>query len=117
MKNFQKNIFKEDESLNYVSEKIRFKHFVSDSVDRKYSLVSDLTRAWHFNWSKFYYHKKNYNYFFALRKISPNLIKSIKKIIFSVITFNKINTILGIAEFTGIICSILRFKSFYRAKP
>ena len=108
---------KKNKEKNYVSEKIRFKHFVSDSVDRKYSLVSDLTRAWHFNWSKFYYHKKNYNYFFALRKISPNLIKSIKKIIFSVITFNKKNAILGIAEFSGIICSILRFKSFYRAKP
>ena len=108
---------KKNKEKNYVSEKIRFKHFVSDSVDRKYSLVSDLTRAWHFNWSKFYYHNKNYNYFFALRKILPNLIRSIKKIIFSLITFNKSNTILGITEFSGIICSILRFKSFYRAKP
>ena len=108
---------KKNKEKNYVSEKIRFKHFVSDSVDRKYSLVSDLTRAWHFNWSKFYYHNKNYNYFFALRKILPNLIKSIKKIIFSLITFNKNNTILGFTEFSGIICSILRFKSFYRAKP
>ena len=108
---------KKNKEKNYVSEKIRFKHFVSDSVDRKYSLVSDLTRAWHFNWSKFYYHNKNYNYFFALRKILPNLIRSIKKIIFSLITFNKNNTILGITEFSGIICSILRFKSFYRAKP
>ena len=37
----------------YVSDKIRFKHYVSDSVDNKYSLISKLTRAWHYNWSKF----------------------------------------------------------------
>ena len=90
---------------------------MSDSVDRKYSMVSDLTRAWHYNWSKFYYYKKNYNYFFALKKIVPNFVKSIKKIIFSIITFNKRNLILGTAEFSGIICSILNLKSFYRAKP
>ena len=46
---------------------------VSNSVDNKYSLISKLTRAWHYNWSKFYYYKKNYNYFFALKKIIPNI--------------------------------------------
>ncbi len=108
---------KKNKEKNYISERIKFKHYVSDSVDRKYSMVSDLTRAWHYNWSKFYYYKKNYNYFFALKKIVPNFVKSIKKIIFSIITFNKRNLILGTAEFSGIICSILNLKSFYRAKP
>ena len=101
---------------NYVSDKIRFKHYVSDSVDNKYSLLSKLTRAWHYNWSKFYYYKKNYNYFFALKKIIPNIIKSIKKIIFGLITFNKENTMFGLVELYGIICSILTLKSFYRPK-
>ena len=101
---------------SYVSDKIRFKHYVSDSVDNKYSLISKLTRAWHYNWSKFYYYKKNYNYFFALKKIIPNIVKSVKKIIFGLITFNKENTIFGIVEFYGIICSILNLKSFYRPK-
>ena len=100
----------------YVSEKIRFKHYVSDSVDKKYSLISKLTRAWHYNWSKFYYYKKNYNYFFALKKIIPNIIKSIKKMVFGLITFNKENTIFGLIEFYGIICYILNLRSFYRPK-
>ena len=100
----------------YISEKIRFKHHGSDSVDSKYLLVSNLTKAFHYNWSKFYYYKKNHNYFFALRKIIPNIINSIKKIIFSLITFNKKNIITGLVEFYGIICSILNLKSFYRPK-
>ena len=100
----------------YISEKIKFKHYGSDSVDSKYLLISNLTRAFHYNWSKFYYYKKNYNYFLALRKIIPNIIKSIKKIIFSLITFNKKNIIVGLVEFYGIFCSIINLKSFYRPK-
>jgi len=100
----------------YISEKIKFKHYGSDSVDSKYLWISNLTRAFHYNWSKFYYYKKNYNYFLALRKIIPNIIKSIKKIIFSLITFNKKNIIVGLVEFYGIICSIINLKSFYRPK-
>ena len=69
---------KNNNEKNYVSEKIRFKHYGSDSVDKEYSFVSILTRAWHYNWSKFYYYKKNYNYFFALRKIFPNFITNTK---------------------------------------
>ena len=84
--------------------------------DRKYKFVSELTRAWHYNWSKFYYYKKNYSYLFALRKIFPNIIKAIKKVIVSFFLFNKKNLIIGITEFYGIISSILCLRSFYRAK-
>ena len=108
---------KKNKENNYVSEGIKFKHYVSDSVDKKYSFVSELTRAWHYNWSKFYYYKKNYNYFFALKKIVPNFVKSIKKLIFSLITLNTKNVFLALAEFNGIICAILNLKSFYRARP
>ena len=107
---------KKNKENNFISEKIRFKHYVSDSVDKKYGFVSELTRAWHYNWSKFYYYKKNYSYFFALRKISPNIIKNIKKILKNILLFNKKNIIIGITEFSGILSSILCHKSSYRAK-
>ena len=107
---------KKNSENNYISEKIRFKHYVSDSVDKKYGLVSELTRAWHYNWSKFYYYKKNFSYLFALRKILPNIIKAIKKIIINIFLFDKKNLIIGVTELNGILCSILCLKSFYRAK-
>ena len=107
---------KKNNEDNYISEKIKFKHYVSKSVDEKYRLVSELTRAWHYNWSKFYYYRKNYNYFFALRKISPNLIKAIKKIIINTLLFNKKNLMVHFNELYGILSSILCLRSFYRAK-
>ena len=107
---------KKNNENNFVSEKIRFKHYGSDSVDKKYLLASNLTRAWHYNWSKFYYYKKNYHYFYAIKKIIPNFIKAIKKIIISSIFLNKKNMLIGVTELNGIVCSILGFKSFYRAK-
>tara|TARA_B100000963_G_scaffold23064_1_gene17239 strand:- start:1070 stop:1948 length:879 start_codon:yes stop_codon:yes gene_type:complete len=107
---------KKNNEKNYISEKIRFKHFVSDSVDKKFGFISDLTRAWHYNWSKFYYYRKNYNYFFALRKILPNIIKALKRIIINSLLFNKRNLMIAFNELSGIFSSILCLKSFYRAK-
>ena len=107
---------KKNSENNYISEKIRFKHYVSDSVDKKFGFISDLTRAWHYNWSKFYYYRKNYNYFYALRKISPNIIKAIKRIIINTLIFNKRGLIIAFNELSGIFSSILCLKSFYRAK-
>ena len=100
----------------YVCNKIKFNHLGSKSVHSKYDRIVELTRAFHFNWSKFYYYKKNYGYLLAFRKIIPNIVKAIKKILLSIITFNKTNLIFGLIELYGIICSILNLKSFYRPK-
>ena len=100
----------------YIANNIKFKHYVSDSVDKKYSIVSSLTRAWHYNWSKFYYYKKNYNYLLALRKIIPNLVKALKKIIINLFKLKGTEVLIGAHEFFGAICSILGIKSFFRAK-
>ena len=83
---------------------------------KKFEKVVKLTRAFHYNWSKFYYFKKNYNFFKALKKIFPNLLRSLKKILISIISFDKESVMIGIIEFFGIISSILNFKSFYRPK-
>ena len=65
----------------YVSQKIKFTHYGSQSVSSKFSDQYNLNRSWHYNWSKFYYFKKNFGYLFAIKKIFPNFLRSIKKII------------------------------------
>ena len=40
-------------------------------------------------WSSFYFYKKNYNYFYALKKLLGKFIKSFFKMIFYTITFQK----------------------------
>ena len=97
-----------------VSKKIKFIHFGSKSTDIKYNDVVVKSRAWHYNWSKFYYYRKNFDYFYALTKILPNFIQSIKKIIINLVRFNKFNIYLSFIEIYGIVSSVLCMSSFYR---
>ena len=97
-----------------VSKKIKIKHYGSKSTDDKYKDVVELTRAWHYNWSKFYYYRKNFNYVYAVRKITPNLIQAIKKIIINMFKLNKHDVYVSIVEIYGILSSMLCLRSFYR---
>jgi N-acetylglucosaminyl-diphospho-decaprenol L-rhamnosyltransferase len=96
--------------------KVSFVHYHSKSIDIKYKKIATLTRAWHYNWSKFYYFKKNYNYVYALIKILPNLMQAIKKIIVNILKLNMLNVYISLIEVYGIFSSILLLKSFYRPK-
>ena len=106
---------KNNEKL-YVSDKIRFKHYVSQSVEKKYSYISKLTRAWHYNWSKFYFLKKSNNYFYALNKMKVNIISAFKKFILNFIKLNFSGCYLNLIELFGIVSSLLFLNSFYRPK-
>ena len=97
----------------YVCRKIKYTHYGSKSVDDQFSREYALSRAWHYNWSKFYYFRKYFGYFYALKKIYPNLYKSIKKM-FICIIFRKKEYYLYKAEFLGIISAIFNKPSSYR---
>ena len=112
---FCKNLKKEGEKL-FVCNKIKYHHYGSSSVDRKFDTIVKLTRAFHYNWSKFYYFKKHYNYLFALKKIVPNFFNSLKKILFSILKLDKKNLMIGLVELYGILTAILLLNSFYRPK-
>ena len=112
---FCKNLKKEGKKL-FVCNKIKYHHYGSSSVDRKFDTIVKLTRAFHYNWSKFYYFKKHYNYLFALKKIVPNFFNSLKKILFSILKLDKKNLMIGLVELYGILTAILLLNSFYRPK-
>ena len=98
----------------YVSQKIKFTHYGSQSVSSKFSDQYNLNRSWHYNWSKFYYFKKNFGYFFALKKVLPNFIRSLKRLLISKIYNKKIEYSLRKAELLGIITSVFNKPSDYR---
>ena len=100
----------------FVSKKIKFKHYGSKSVDVKYKEIVTLSRAWHYNWSKFYYYRKNFTYVYALSKILPNLIQAIKKILINIIRLDWFNLYLSFIEIYGIFSSMLCLNSFYRPR-
>ncbi len=112
---FSLNLKKKGKKL-YVSNKLKFHHAGSSSLPSSYDFFVKKTRSFHYNWGKFYYFRKNYNYFYALKKIVPNLIRSFKKIIISLIKFDFKNLLLAFLEFLGIMSGIFFLKSFYRPK-
>ena len=100
----------------YVAKKIKFHHFGSSSLSNKYTNLVRKTRSFHYNWGKFYYYKKNYNYFYGIKKIYPNFIKSIKKSIIFFLTLDFNNLKLSLLEILGILTAVSGLGSFYRPK-
>ena len=99
-----------------IAKDVKFSHYGSKSIDKKYKNVVMLTRAWHFNWSKFYFYKKNYNYIYALTRIIPNFYQAIRNFFINLIKLNLFGAKLNLVEMYGILSSIFLLKSFYRAK-
>ena len=98
----------------YVCKKIKFTHYGAQSTNPKFSHQYSLNRSWHYNWSKFYYFKKNFGYFFALRKILPNFSRCIKKMIICKIYRKQKEYVSRKNELFGILASILNKPSNYR---
>jgi len=98
----------------YIIKNIKFEHFGSKSVDSKYDDVVKLTRAWHYNWSKFYYFKKNFGFFLAIRKILPNFLRAIKRMLIYKISRKQKEYLLHKTELSGILASIFNKPSSYR---
>ena len=86
----------------------------SFATDKSLEEQADKIRNWHYMWSFFYYHKKNYGYIYSLIKSSSRLFRSIIRIAFYFITSNKKQRTIYTYRFLGLINSILLKKSYYR---
>ena len=104
----------------YVCEELKFNHFGGQSHEKKFNFQAQLSRNWHYNWSKFYYYKKHYNYFFSLRKILPNFLRAIRIYLLNFFVFNNKDKenkkLLALFEIKGILSSIMLKKSSFRIK-
>ncbi len=101
----------------YSSKKLRIHHLgFKSSFDESspYRRNINRVREWHWMWSSFYFYKKNYGYFYALKKTIRKLISSILKIIFYSLTFNKIEKEKYKYRFLGMYNSILNKPSSFR---
>jgi N-acetylglucosaminyl-diphospho-decaprenol L-rhamnosyltransferase len=98
----------------YVIPKSTIEHFGASAVDPIYQEEIELSRNWHWMWSKFYFNKKHYGYFNALKKIYRNLISATVKYFYYSITFNKIKKKRYKMRLNGLFSSMMGKKSFYR---
>ena len=90
--------------------------YIAYGLDLWYNIDKNIIalRNWHHTWSCFYFYKKNYSYFYAIRKTYYILIKDLLKLIFYLIKLDKKNIVIRLNRLFGTICAICFFKSFKR---
>ena len=101
----------------YSSKELKIHH-----LGFKSSLTEDQTenlkiinlKDWHYMWSSFYFYKKNYNFIYALGKLSGKFFKSFFKMIFFSITFRKNDKNKYLYRFLGLLNAIIGRPSNYR---
>lgn len=112
-KDFAKRL-KDNKKKIYIVKNIYTSHIGSSSHDSKLNHFAVLTRNWHYNWSRFYYLRKHFGYFYALKKNISILFKLLIKLTSALIFFNKIKIKYIYAEFSGLINSIFCRPASYR---
>ena len=99
----------------YIIPKSQIKHLGGQAVNNIYKTEVELSRNWHWTWSKFYYNKKHYGYIFALFNGLPNFISSfLKFLIYSI--FNDKKKIIYLNRLKGFISALFGKSSSYRPK-
>ena len=71
----------------YIYKKSLISHLGAKTVDKKYFNELELSRNWHWNWSKFYFRKKHYGFISAFTNGLLVFLKSILKSLFFMIAF------------------------------
>ena len=100
----------------YIVPKSKITHLGGEAVDPKYRNEIELSRNWHWMWSKFYFNKKHYGYLIACQKVMKNLFSAIIKFIYYFITFNNYKKKIYQMRLFGLLNSMIGRKSFYRPK-
>ena len=100
----------------YIVPKSKIHHLGGEATDPKYQYEIELSRNWHWMWSKFYFNKKYYGYIRAFISIFHNLISAKIKFFYFLITFNSYKRKIYQMRLSGLINSMLGNKSFYRPK-
>ena len=109
-----KRIIENDENI-YIVPKSKIKHLGAKAVDEKYKYEIELSRNWHWVWSKFYYNKKHHGHLNAYLKVCPIFISATFKMLFYFF-INKRKKEIYLSRISGFLNAALGKKSFYRPK-
>ena len=97
----------------YFLPKIRIKHFRASSIVDETNEIHNL-RSWHYMWSMFYFYRKNYSYFYALKKTYKLLFYDFIKLILFIVCFNSKSFVTRYYRIWGLVSSMLFMRSFLR---
>tara|TARA_B100001059_G_C17784415_1_gene556210 strand:+ start:719 stop:1519 length:801 start_codon:yes stop_codon:yes gene_type:complete len=100
----------------YVASNLSIIHQQGSSIvfEDKNKLI--YLRVWHYMWSMFYVFKKNYGYFYAIKKCYLYLIKDLIMLGVFFLKLDKFNFLKRFNRISGLTISMLNIKSFKRIK-
>ncbi len=97
----------------YIITNSKVHHLGGKAVDNKYNEVIELSRNWHWMWSKFYFNKKHRGIFISLLLGLTSLLANLLKYSICLIIFNKKKNIYRMRA-SGIMSALLGRQSWYR---
>ena len=100
----------------FLDKNIRINHIGGKSHNKKIDFEMELSRNWHWMWSKFYFNKKHYGSIYSILSVSGNLFSALFKVILFTLIFNKEKRKIYFQRLSGLMNSILGKKSWYRPK-
>ena len=93
---------------------IKISHLGGASHGNKFDLEIEKSRNWHWMWSKFYFNRKHYSYFYAILVTLPNFVSSvIKSVLYKILNEEKKYEKYRM-RLNGLLNSYFKKKSFYR---
>ena len=110
-----KRINKRNENI-YVVPDAKINHLGGKAVNEKYQEEIELSRNWHWIWSKFYFNKKHNGFFVAFIKGLPIFFSSTIKFVFYYISNNKIKKNIYFNRASGYLNALIGKPSWYRPK-
>jgi len=99
----------------FIIPKSKIKHLGAKAVSDEYAHEVELSRNWHWIWSKFYYNKKHFGFLHAVINGLPVFISATAKVLFYLF-INKKKKQIYLQRCRGYINALLGKKSFYRPK-
>tara|TARA_B100001123_G_scaffold226473_1_gene254916 strand:- start:246 stop:1106 length:861 start_codon:yes stop_codon:yes gene_type:complete len=94
----------------------KINHGGAKTVDSKHKEEVELSRNWHWIWSKFYFNKKHFGFFKAIVECLPTYISSILKYLFYSLINNNFKKKIYFNRASGFYNAFLGKSSWYRPK-
>ena len=100
----------------YIVPASKINHGGSKAVDIKYRNEVELSRNWHWIWSKFYFNKKNFGFTKAMIECFPSYISSILKFLFYFLINSNFKKKIYLNRVSGFYNALIGNSSWYRPK-
>ena len=98
----------------FIIQSTKINHEGSKGVDSKYKDEVELSRNWHWIWSKFYFNKKNFGFFRAIGECLLTYFSSLLKILFYSVINNNFKKRINFCRASGFYNALLGKTSWYR---